>query len=381
MRGQGASETRPAGVVVVAYPNGLGTRRRPAGKFGLGALLIVMFLATPLFARSKTDVIIMKNGDRLTGEIKGLDSGVLYVSFDYALGTISIQWDKVAHLESQQLFLVKAEDGCVYSGTLKTGETDAGRPTRIEIAEAPEKSIVVDRSKVIQMTQTSDEFWRRFSGKLNAGLTYTKGNQSTQYSLGSEIDYPRERWAASATYNSVLSSSTGSTTSTRNDLSLDALRLLRWNNWFYTGIGNFLQSSSQNIDLQTNLSGGFGRYLKNSNSAKISVIGGLAWQNTKYSESTESATKLNVGAAMVGTHIEFFRFKRTNFVFDAFAFPALTEPGRINFNVNSSYYLKIFGEVDWNVTFYGNWDNRPPSHFSGSDYGTSSGITYTFGYK
>jgi Protein of unknown function, DUF481 len=344
-------------------------------------LLVAIFFATPLFARNKTDIIVMKNGDRLTGEIKGLDAGVLYVSFDYMLGNISIQWSKVDHLESTQLFLVKAEDGSVYSGTLKTIEKANGRPVQLEILEPAAESVIVERTKVIQLTQTSDRFWHRFSGKFNSGLTYTKGNQSTQYSLGSEIDYPRERWAASATFNSVLSSSTGSTTSTRNDLSLDALRLLRWNNWFYTGIGNFLQSSSQNIDLQTNLSGGFGRYLKNTNRANISVIGGLAWQNTRYSESTESPTKLNVGAAMVGTHIEFFKFKRTNFVFDGFAFPALSEPGRININVNSSYYLKIFGEVDWNISFYGNWDNRPPNHFSGSDYGTSSGLTYTFGNK
>ncbi len=27
---------------------------------------------------------------------------------------------------------------------------------------------------------------------------YTKGNQSTQYNLGSELAYPRERWQAAA---------------------------------------------------------------------------------------------------------------------------------------------------------------------------------------
>jgi len=48
----------------------------------------------------KTDVLAMKNGDRMTCEVKGLDSGVLYVSFDYIHGTTSVQWSKVAHLES-----------------------------------------------------------------------------------------------------------------------------------------------------------------------------------------------------------------------------------------------------------------------------------------
>jgi Protein of unknown function, DUF481 len=345
------------------------------------ALLIAAFFATPLFARTKTDVIVMRNGDRFTGEIKGLDAGVLYVSFDYMLGTSSIQWSKVDHLESQQLFLVKAEDGSVYSGALKSTERAEGRPIQLEVLEAPEKSAVVEQTKVIQLTQTSDRFWHRFNGKLNSGFSYTKGNQSTQYSLGTDIEYPRERWAASATFNSTLSASQGSTTATRNDLSLDALRLLRWNNWFYTGIGNFLQSSTQNIDVQTNISAGVGRYLKNTNRANISVIGGLAWQNTKYSQSTNPQISLNLATAMVGTHVEFFRFKQTNLVVDAYAFPALSQPGRINLNVNASYYLKIFGAIDWNISFYGNWDNQPPMHFSGSDYGSSSGLTYTFGNK
>ena len=35
-----------------------------------------LLVATPLFAREKTDVLVMNNGDRLTGEIKGLDASV-----------------------------------------------------------------------------------------------------------------------------------------------------------------------------------------------------------------------------------------------------------------------------------------------------------------
>src|SRR5271169_2517590 len=83
-------------------------------------LSCVLLFATPLFARESTDVIVMKNGDHLTGEIKGLNTGVLYVSMEYILGTSSLQWSKVARLESKQLFLVKREDGSVYTGTLNT---------------------------------------------------------------------------------------------------------------------------------------------------------------------------------------------------------------------------------------------------------------------
>jgi hypothetical protein len=46
-----------------------------------------LLVAVPLFARENTDVLVMKNGDRMTCQVKGLDTGVLYVSFDYIDGT------------------------------------------------------------------------------------------------------------------------------------------------------------------------------------------------------------------------------------------------------------------------------------------------------
>ena len=57
-------------------------------------LCSLLILSSPLLAREKSDVLVMRNGDRLTCEIKRLDSGVLYVRLDYVLGTISVNWSK-----------------------------------------------------------------------------------------------------------------------------------------------------------------------------------------------------------------------------------------------------------------------------------------------
>jgi Protein of unknown function, DUF481 len=61
--------------------------------------------------------------------------------------------------------------------------------------------------------------------------------------------------------------------------------------------------------------------------------------------------------------------------------PALSEPGRIRIDTNMSYYIKIISDLKWNISFYGNWDNEPPPGLNGSDYGTSSGLSWTFGLK
>ena len=131
----------------------------------------------------------MKNGDRITCEVKGLNGGVLYVSPSYILGTISVDFSKVNHLESKQLFIVKTEDGSVYRGTLNTAETPAGRPMEIQVAETPEKKVLLDSSQIARAGETSEKFLQRFTGSVNFGTTYSKGNQSLQYNLSALAAY------------------------------------------------------------------------------------------------------------------------------------------------------------------------------------------------
>jgi small nuclear ribonucleoprotein (snRNP)-like protein len=341
---------------------------------------LALFLALPLFARDSTDIVIMKNGDRLTGEVKGLDAGVLYVSMSYILGTSSLDWSKVARLESKQLFIVKTQDGSVYKGTLNAAEAEGERPVKIEVVETPQKQTTIERAQIVEMAETSDKFWQRFNGDVNFGTTYSKGNQTVQYTLSSDVEYLRPRWSASTAWSSNLSTSSGVTASTRNEITPMARHLLPWDNWFYGGLGDFLQSSVQGIQLQTSLGAGVGRYLKNSNRATIAVLGGFAWQNTQYSQSNLSGTQ-NLGAALLAAEVKLFKFNKTNVDFAGVLFPVLTEPGRVKFNMNATYYIKITSDLSWNISFYGNWDNQPPPHFSGADYGTSSGVSWTFGMK
>ena len=107
-----------------------------------------LLLTRPVQAREKTDVLMMRNGDRMTCEIKGLSAGVLCVSFDYIDGTTSADWSKVARVESSQLFVVKTESGTVYTGTLESTDTAAGQPVRIRVIETPNKGAVVERSQM-----------------------------------------------------------------------------------------------------------------------------------------------------------------------------------------------------------------------------------------
>jgi hypothetical protein len=343
-----------------------------------GILALFLLAATPLSARLKTDVVVMANGDRITGEIKGLSSGVLRVDLDYVDGTLSLQWLKVARIESSQLFIVQTQDGSLYTGSIAT--SDGGSRT-LRIAQPSHTPATIGQAEIVRMEETSEAFAQRWSGEIDLGLVYSKGNRSTQNTFGSEVQYHRERWRVSAAYHANLSSSSGAETATRNQLDVGGSRELPRKNWFYGGIGSFMQSSVLGIGLQTTAGGGIGRYLKNTNRAYVSVMGGMAWQSARYEETTETVGSQGSLSGLVVGNVRLFIFKKTNLSLRAYVAPSLTDSGRLRFNTNAAYYVKLFKNLSWNLSFYGNWDTRPPLNFSGSDYGYSVGTSWNFGYR
>jgi hypothetical protein len=340
---------------------------------------LAAFSASPASARAKTDVIVMKNGDRITGEIKRLENAVLTVDLDWVDGSISVDWFKVARVESQALFIVKLQDGSVYSGRVITPEGPA--PAGLEIQAVGEEPLAVEKTQVSGMTQTSEGILQRFSGKITLGATYSKGNNATQYNITSEADYIDTRWAANVNYASNLTSSTGASAATRNQLDLAAYHFLG-KNYFYGGSAGFLQSSAQGIQRQASVGGGVGRFLKNTSRLRLSVLGGVGWQKTDYvptAPSDEASQKIIVG--LITSSLQLFMFKKTTLDVTGTLAPAISDPGRLFSKINAAYYLKVFGKIDWNFSFYGSWDTQPPPHLASADYGTSTGLSYSFGNK
>ena len=350
-------------------------------RLAIGIFVSLTVLTYPAFPRPKTDIVVMTNGDRLTCEVKNLVNGVLQIELDYVDGTVAVDWRRVARVESKALFLIQVQDGSVYSGTVITPDALPGAPVTLEIRPGDRESRVVDRSQVVRMTQFSKSFLRRLSGNLSLGTVYSKGNNATQYTFGSELDYQQTRWGARLSYDSNLSSSSGASAATRNQVELAAYRLLPWNNYFYAGTASLLQSSAQQIHEQTILGLGAGRFLKNNTRVRLTLMGGLGWQRTNYLASSDPQHLQNVAVGLIGWNLEAFNFKKTRLTIHAYAFPALTQAGRVFSRINATYYLKLFGKVDWNLSAYGNWDTKPPPERPSSDYGTSTGLSWTFGNK
>ena len=84
------------------------TRPRSRRLIGLSALVLAVASLSPtVVARPKTDVLVMKNGDRITCEIQTLQRGQLEITTDYTRGIIMVDWSKVQLIESPTRFQVE----------------------------------------------------------------------------------------------------------------------------------------------------------------------------------------------------------------------------------------------------------------------------------
>lgn len=81
-------------------------------------LLVFLFVLT-VFARDVGDVVVLKNGDRLTGEIKGLQRGELRIKSDYMAEAVRLDWTKVERLESKSTFMIWLVDGKLVTDVMR----------------------------------------------------------------------------------------------------------------------------------------------------------------------------------------------------------------------------------------------------------------------
>src|SRR6185436_15259639 len=84
-------------------------------------LFLLLSFGSALHAHAaKTDVVVLKNGDRITGEVKTLEQGRLKYSTDNA-GTIYIEWEDIASLTASRIFEVETIDGDIFHGSIEPG--------------------------------------------------------------------------------------------------------------------------------------------------------------------------------------------------------------------------------------------------------------------
>lgn len=338
-------------------------------------LLCCVLFPEPLRARPAKDIIHFKNGDKWTCEIKKLDRGYLYVGLDYVDGTVSVDWNSVASIESQQMFVVTDSKGVVHTGALSSSAEAAGKPASLVVAAGP-SATEIPRSRVASIQETEPSFWHDFHGGISTGFNFAKSNNQTQYNLNANVDYVKKYWLASSQLQSSFSGSVTSPSDLHNDVSTYATRTLSAKNYVVLAMSDFLRSDEQQLALRAALGGGAGKILKNTDASRIMLIGGLVWTHERYQ--TAGTPSFDSAEGLAGALLEYFRFKTTNLSVSVFAYPGLSDVGRIRMDTKAALKYQLVKNLYINFSLYSNYDSKPPRATSKTDYGSSASLGWSF---
>lgn len=325
----------------------------------------------PASAAPKTDIVIFKNGDKLTGEFKTFKRGRLSLNTE-ATGTIGIEWDKIAGVISNQHIQVETSDGTRYFGTLAYSEEDPG--LIVVTAGAP---LTLETKRVIVMEPIEERGIHALDVDVSLGYNFTKAGGVVQGSLGVDMDYRSLIRIESLTFSTTISDSDSQEVSQRTNLGLQHTRL--WNNrWFSNATVSFDQNDELGLDLRTSIGGGGGRYLVQSNSMLWSLEAGL--QVSRENLTTEEEDTDSVEATF-SAKFDWFLFQDPEFDWSTTlqVIPSLTESGRVRTEFDTALQWELINDLKWGFSLYASFDNQPQSDTgSTSDYGVDTKITYEF---
>lgn len=356
------------------------TRAHWAGQTGWRSRVltaIVLFLASSAssWARPSKDIIRFTNGDRMTCEIIKLQRGYLYVNLPYADGTVALDWSKVAHIESEQGFIVADNTGRNYDGGLRT-IAGSGEPKNLTVGVGvPPKGGVIQATNVVGMRRMDESFWTNLNGAIDSGVNFSKQEDRVQYTFQANAAYDRTRWSAGGSYQSDFSGGGGGDSSLRNDLLFTGTHQLRSPNHFAAYTVEFLQSNAQQLDLRTTTSAALGRVFSKTNHSFITAYAGLVWDRERFAADPIVGQSAE---ALIGTQLNFFTFKNANALLNARVYPSLTEPGRVRFNMNTALTFKVARDLYWRFSYFLDSDSQPPMNFPKTDYGSSSSLGWSF---
>ena len=90
----------------------------------LAATIVGVAAALRPVSAQKADTVVLRNGDRIVGEIKYVDRGALSYKTD-DMATLTIKWDKIRRIISYRYFEVEVGTGEIYYGQLLAGSQDS----------------------------------------------------------------------------------------------------------------------------------------------------------------------------------------------------------------------------------------------------------------
>jgi hypothetical protein len=333
----------------------------------LGCLILAGFMHA-----AKTDQVVLRNGNQITGEIRSLSRGKLEYKTD-DMGTVSIEWDKITSIQSTTRFKVKTSSGDWYTGTFQ----ESDQPGWMKVA-GPEGIISLEMIRVVQIDRFESVFWQRLRGNVDLGFNLAKANDTTQFNFDFSLQYRGSRIFSRFNYSSFLSKQTDSGYSTHNYFENQTGLYFR-PAWIAFSLIQLQQNEELNLRLRSLFGGGVGRYLIASNRMNVVVGGGVSAGSEKYS-GVDQGTSFNSEAILTG-YWEAFRYDhpKMDLTVSVVVFPSLSDWGRFRTDVTGKFRFELLKDFYLALGMYDYYDSSARGETDTShDYGLTLSFSYSF---
>ena len=318
----------------------------------------------------RADVIILGNGDRITGEIKRLEAGLLEFKTD-TMGTVNIEWRFVSEIISDKNQSVEISDGSRVLGTLRKSRSN----DQLVIAYGNEELNVPTRD-VVSVWPVEATFVDRMELDLSFGLEYEKATDTTDSNTAVDFRLQGDDRLTEASLRSNISRRSGSENQKRWELDAFHEYLMdnqRFRNWF----GKFESNDATGVDFRASGGGAVGKYLVHTNNTWFTVSAGLqAIRENPRGTGSETSVE-----AVGSLRYRYFKYAEPERSFDTTLniYPSLSESGRVRSDLRSTFKLEMIEDLFWSLELFATHDNEPLSvDADKTDYGfiTSVGWSY-----
>ena len=341
--------------------------------------LTLYILLTPVLAfgaAERRDVVVMKNGDRITGKIKKLDHGQLFIEPPYVVSPIPVDWLQVDRIESTAKFQLEMSGGKRLVGTIQKIPTK-DNPKRDFVIENGGVETRVLASDVVAFQSQKSTFWKQLKGSVNLGASYVSGSTATSVNLDADTSYNTTKFQVGGALSSNYSSQSGANSSNRQDLSsTSSIYLSR--HAFVGSFLDFLTSDQQSLDLRQTYGGGYGRYFIRTNNTQFSWLGGLVYVKEAYSPESGLNPRDQNLEGLLELNYDWFRFNTSELSTSLQIFPGLSDAGRVRSNLNAMYSINFTHDIVLRLNVFDTFDNRPPENALKNQFGVSTTFGLTF---
>ena len=328
-------------------------------------MLLCFFSLAAQGSFAQKDTLVMKPNERVMGEIKIFDNGVIQIETDFSDKDFHVEFDKVVYINTLRSFLIITTQGDRYYGSIKSKSSD---PLLVIITKKSGGEIEVNLKDIVFFQEIEDTFWQRLDMELSVGYTLTKANSNQQFSGNFDLGYMSDKSKYNLYFEMIRtfqeSDEFTSEISRTNGGFLYRRFIVR--DWFMLVNADLLQSSELKLSLRSNTKVGVGYYVVKNNKMNLGLAGGLAWSYEKYSDELNDTR--NSAEAFIAAEYKIFDLGDLELGTKLFAFPSLTEVGRFrsDFNINVKYDLPLDIFIKLNYTL--NYDNQPAIGAPDNDY-------------